>query len=139
MFILISKTWGGGKYCQDKVPVNFLRCCHLFPKLPSCQHCKLPLHVCAPAVLHAAPGSHGPVYGGFPVSQECNVTLISKAHAYTHELPQYSKVVNTSIYRQPRESCKQSWCHVRTSVLVRVGFIHYENRLLPNPKQLGPR
>lgn len=32
------------------------------------------------AVLHAAPGSHGPVDDCFPLSQECNVTLISKAH-----------------------------------------------------------
>ncbi len=89
------------------------------------------------AVLHAAPDSHGPVYGGFPLSQECNVTLWSQrlAHTrtHTHELPQHSKAVNTSINRQPRESCKQSWYHANICILGRAGSPHQRSHRLSNP------
>lgn len=77
-------------------------------------------------------------------------TVISRharAHAHTHGLPQYSKAVNTSIYRQPRESCKQSWCHARVCIVIWAGF-HHQNipsafwpkggRWLQNPTETRP-
>lgn len=61
-------------------------------------------------VLRVTPGSHGSVYGGFCLSQGCNVTLISKAHMHAHELPQHSLAVNASIYKQHfRVQRKQSY------------------------------
>lgn len=44
---------------------------------------------------------------------QCDTDL-KGPHTHTHELPQYSKAVNTSIYRQPQESCSQSWFQAKT-------------------------
>lgn len=64
------------------------------------------------AVLHAASRLTWTCVWWLPslAGVQCD-TVISRharthTHTHTHGLPQYSKAVNTSIYRQPRESCK---------------------------------
>lgn len=81
----------------------------------------LHLHVCVPADCRA-PGSHGPVYGGFPLSQECNVTLISKAHTLTSYLNTVRLWTHLFLDNLERPAVSQSWHRAKICILVSVGF-----------------
>ena len=127
--IMDYKTRGNHKHCNVSG--------QLHQSLPPLHYCELQLHVCVPADC-SAPRS-------FQAHMDlCVVAFLShrsamwhcdlKTRTHAHGLPQYSKAANTSIYRQPRESCKQSWCQARMCIVIRAGFHHHRSHQLSNQR-----